>query len=486
MCLGSTRSPPFCHTTYMPATNELLQEGRYGVGQQSSQSPQENVYGDSEDALDGDTLAELMRRNSHPFPMSDVLEWADQLLDGLNYHHTAAPPIIHKNIRPENLVLASNGKITLQGYDQDANNTVSDANLVYAPLEQVWGGLDSASQNAIINSIDERSERILKEPPDPRSDLYSLGATLYYLVTGQEPVSALERAIELLDGNLDPLKEPSKLDDKIPAEISDVIMKAMEIKRENRYDAAAIMRQVLKTAQLRAKDRLGFEAPEVETPRVEAPVSHVQHPAPAIPQPEVAVAAPLSPEEELLEISAPEISDAPDAPEDEILEADPLVLKGEDTFAPEAHSEHKAMAAKASASSDLGSYGNAEEEPRAGLSMPILAAGAVAVLLIVGAVFFFVFSGSGEKPPSFQSPVQTPPAKLAETQPATQTSSVPSAAPAAETPGTLEPATADSKADSKAAQQKTAQAAKKPTDAPAKTPAKEKKPVTVDDLINDN
>ncbi|HKP69852.1 MAG TPA: hypothetical protein VJV05_11260, partial [Pyrinomonadaceae bacterium] len=125
----------------------------------------------------------------------------------------------------------------------------------YSPMEQIWPGLDAASQKVITNSYDDRSERILKEPLDARSDIYSLGATLYFLATGSEPVDPLERSIDLLEGKLDPLREPTSVNSQIPPEISDVLMKALEIKRENRYDSAMIMRHVLQSAISRVQER---------------------------------------------------------------------------------------------------------------------------------------------------------------------------------------------------------------------------------------
>jgi serine/threonine protein kinase len=218
------------------------------------------------EAVDGDDLNELLERNNSPFDTSDVIGWADQLLDALNYLHAFKPPIIHRNIKPANVKLSSNGKIKLlafglaDGPDTTVGTMLPDtnadqSNLRYSPLEQIWQGLDAASQKVITNSYDERSERILKEPSDARSDIYSLGATLYRLITAQEPIDALERSIEVLEGKADPLKEPRKVDPRIPAEISDVLMKAMEIKRENRFDSALIMRQVLRTAVVRVKER---------------------------------------------------------------------------------------------------------------------------------------------------------------------------------------------------------------------------------------
>jgi hypothetical protein len=315
----------------MPATNELLQEGRYRVSQPVSQdgtvfeaydtvrnttvlvrefpvrlnrvttvSQQESIklaFANQAKALseidhesllhvqdyfaeidrqflvmesvEGDILYDLLNRNKKPFEVSEVLNWADQLLDALDYLHSRRPAVIHRTIRPQNLSLHSSGKVKLLGVGidtgaetefADTQNDMSD--LRYSPMEQIWPGLDAASQKVITNSYDERSERILKEPLDARSDIYSLGATLYFLVTGREPVDPLERSIDILEGKLDPLREPTKVDSRIPAEISDVLMKALEIKRENRYDSAVIMRQVLNSTVARVAEREAEEARE--------------------------------------------------------------------------------------------------------------------------------------------------------------------------------------------------------------------------------
>ena len=222
------------------------------------------------EAVEGDDLLVLLERNKRAFALDDVIEWADQLLDAVNYLHTFQPSIIHRSIKPENINLCSNGKIKLLAFglsgEQEQSVTTalrdisSDSFVNYAPLEQIWESLDAASQKVISNSYDDRSERLLKEPADARSDIYSLGATLYHLVTGRMPVDPLERSIELLDGNADPLKAPHTIDPKIPKEISEVLMRALEIKRENRFDSAVIMRQVIRTAMVRIRER---EADEV-------------------------------------------------------------------------------------------------------------------------------------------------------------------------------------------------------------------------------
>ncbi|MEO7672724.1 MAG: hypothetical protein ABIU09_01435, partial [Pyrinomonadaceae bacterium] len=188
--------------------------------------------------------------------------------------HTYKTPIIHRNVRPENIKLNSDGRIKLMSFglvsdDTHANvasgeNASDGSSIAYSPLEQIWNGLDAASQKVITSHYDERSERVLKEDLDAKSDIYSVGATLYHLITARVPVDSLERSIEILEGRPDPLRPPHKIDPDIPREISDVIVKALEIKREYRFDSAAIMRQVLRTALVRVQEREIEEAREEE------------------------------------------------------------------------------------------------------------------------------------------------------------------------------------------------------------------------------
>jgi serine/threonine protein kinase len=213
------------------------------------------------ESIPGSDLGELLDKKRGAFPLHDIMNWADQLLDALHYLHTYAPPLFHRNVKPQNLKLTPGGKIKLLACsftkDTDAP-TGSDLN--YLSLEQIWNGLDPASQKVITNSYDERSEKLLRQPADARSDIYSVGATLYHLITGCVPIDPLERSIDTLDGKTDPLRSASALDPGVPPEISDVLMRAMEIKRENRYDSAVIMRQVLRTALVRVKERETLDA----------------------------------------------------------------------------------------------------------------------------------------------------------------------------------------------------------------------------------
>src|SRR6266850_70663 len=115
----------------------------------------------------GEDLARMLTVKQGPFPPDQVLTWADQLLDALDYLHTQDPQIIHRDIKPQNLKLTARGQIILldfglaKGQASEISRITTPASIFgytpnYAPLEQIQG-----------------------LGTDPRSDLYALAATLY-------------------------------------------------------------------------------------------------------------------------------------------------------------------------------------------------------------------------------------------------------------------------------------------------------------------
>jgi len=214
---------------------------------------------------DGISLSELLEKKKKPVPLNEVVRWMDNVLEALNYLHTQMPPIIHSELKPQNIKLLPNGKIKLLIFNlaktanekinsADSSQTFDAAVLPYLPLEQIWEGLDAASKKVILTDYDEKSERILEQPVDPRSDLYSLAATFYHLLTERAPIDALTRSIDILEGKPDPLVSPSQLNPLVPVQISDVLLRALKIKREERFSSVVIMRQVLRTANVRVKE----------------------------------------------------------------------------------------------------------------------------------------------------------------------------------------------------------------------------------------
>src|SRR5687768_9720138 len=184
----------------------------------------------------GDDLAKRLEVAQKPFPVSWVLFWADQLLDALSYLHSHEPPIIHRDIKPQNLKLTDENHIILLDFglsktstgQTHVSNSGSSGSVVgytphYAPMEQIRGIGTSA-----------------------RSDLYSLSATLYQLVTNTIPDDALTRAETILNGLPDPIEPPHMLNPEVPEAVSQVILKGLEVSQEKRYANAREMQKELR------------------------------------------------------------------------------------------------------------------------------------------------------------------------------------------------------------------------------------------------
>lgn len=183
--------------------------------------------------IGGEDLAEMIARRHGPFPEPQVLSWADQLLDALDYLHTQDPQIIHRDIKPQNLKLTSRGQIILldfglaKGQTSEVSRVTTSASIFgytpnYAPLEQVQG-----------------------LGTDPRSDIYALSATLYHLLTGTKPPDALSRAAAIVNGQLDPLSAANNVNPSVSSTTAQVLAKAMSQNREHRFITAAAMRKAL-------------------------------------------------------------------------------------------------------------------------------------------------------------------------------------------------------------------------------------------------
>lgn len=182
--------------------------------------------------IDGEDLTEMLEKRGSAFLLTDVINWADQLLDALDYLHNQE--IVHRDIKPQNLKLNARGQIILldfglaKGNPTDAHNTTATKSVFgysrnYASLEQIQG-----------------------TGTDPRSDLYALGATLYHLLTGVPPEDALTRAMDVVNNKPDPLKPPHNIHAQVSENLSAVLMRAMDLNASQRPQSATEMREMLK------------------------------------------------------------------------------------------------------------------------------------------------------------------------------------------------------------------------------------------------
>ena len=181
----------------------------------------------------GEDLSEKLEKNGEAFKIEEVMDWSKQLLEALNFLHNQEIPVIHRDIKPQNLKLTPQGQIILldfglaKGNPTDASHLTNAKSIFgysrnYASLEQMQG-----------------------TGTDPRSDLYSLAATIYHLVTGNPPVDALTRAMSVLSEQADPLVPANKIHQQVSIGIANILHNAMNLNSNLRPASAAEMLEML-------------------------------------------------------------------------------------------------------------------------------------------------------------------------------------------------------------------------------------------------
>jgi serine/threonine-protein kinase len=177
-------------------------------------------------------LVEEARRRDTFLDEATVLGWAAQLTDALSYLHTQETPVLHRDIKPANIKLTPRGTVKLVDFglvkllQPDESRTVTvvqgRGTVAYTPLEQ-YGG-DSGHTDA-------------------RSDVFSLGATLYHLLTGQPPADAKQRFLK--PGSLIP---PRDINPRVSPQTERALLAAMAQHPDDRPQSALELRDMLSGA----------------------------------------------------------------------------------------------------------------------------------------------------------------------------------------------------------------------------------------------
>lgn len=169
--------------------------------------------------VEGETLEERMERDKQPMRERDVLIYASQVLDVLNYLTQQNPPVVHRDIKPANIIIGAKDKLAhLVDFGIARADVVKNAQRRqtsalgtpgYAPPEQYQGNAD------------------------PRSDLYALAATMHHLLTNRDP------------RNHPPFNYPPAraLNPQLSLDTEHVLMHALNNDIHQRYQSAAAMKQ---------------------------------------------------------------------------------------------------------------------------------------------------------------------------------------------------------------------------------------------------
>jgi serine/threonine-protein kinase len=182
--------------------------------------------------LPGETLESRLKRlneKNQKMDPAEVVKDIAQICDAVQYAHQKG--LIHRDIKPANIMLAVYGKAVLMDFG----------------IARMVGGSQHTATGAVIGTAKYMSpEQIKGEKVDGRSDIYSLGVTLFEAVSGKPPFEADSVMTLMMMQVNNPVPNIRELQPHVPDSLVSVIDKAMEKKPENRYTTAAEMAAALR------------------------------------------------------------------------------------------------------------------------------------------------------------------------------------------------------------------------------------------------
>ena len=183
------------------------------------------------DFVEGEDLQTMLDLQG-PLPERQVLEWIKDICDALGFLHSQTPPIVHRDIKPTNIRITPHGKAVLVDFGiakvyAAGQPTTTGARAVtpgFSPPEQYIGGGTT-----------------------PRSDIYSLGATLYTVLTGKILPESISRIVSSPSGSKVSAMviPPRSINPAISIPTSQSIMKAIEPDPANRFPSISALQNTL-------------------------------------------------------------------------------------------------------------------------------------------------------------------------------------------------------------------------------------------------
>jgi hypothetical protein len=177
--------------------------------------------------VEGITLEKLAEQVR--IPLDHVLDYAMQVLAALSYAHGKG--VTHRDIKPANIMITGHGVIKLMDFG----------------IAKSSGDMQLTRPGSTMGSVYYMSpEQIQGDAVDGRSDIYSLGVTLYELLTGRKPFQA-DTSYSVLNAQLNqPPTPPLELNPSIPPELNDIVLRAMAKKPDGRFQSADDFRTALR------------------------------------------------------------------------------------------------------------------------------------------------------------------------------------------------------------------------------------------------
>jgi eukaryotic-like serine/threonine-protein kinase len=221
--------------------------------------------------VEGVTLDQRLQQG--PIPLANAVDYIAQVLNALSYAHEHG--VIHRDIKPANMMLTSNGTVKLMDFGiakatTDRRLTITGTtmgSLYYMSPEQIKGMATT----------------------DARSDLYSVGVSLYEITTGKKPFDG-DSQFAIMAAHLEKTPvAPITLDDKLPQGLNDVILMAIAKEPDQRFQSAKAFAGALGSV----RQSLGMPVPVASSGNT-ATMPLASPPAPAMASPP-AMGAPAAP-----------------------------------------------------------------------------------------------------------------------------------------------------------------------------------------------
>lgn len=200
----------------------------------------------------GETIQDHLKRlndSGRKLSPTKAMEYMAGACDAVDYAHQRG--MIHRDIKPANLMLNTLGQVILMDFG----------------IAKIVGSQRHTATGAVVGTAMYMSpEQIKGEQPDRRTDIYSLGVTLFEMVSGRPPFEA-DSAMTLMMMHInDPVPNPKKLNPDVPDSLVAIINKALAKDPADRYQTAAQMAAALRNA---LADRAGGPAPSSKSTMVE-------------------------------------------------------------------------------------------------------------------------------------------------------------------------------------------------------------------------
>ncbi len=188
--------------------------------------------------VEGQTIASRLHEGA--IPAEDALNYMDQVLNALSYAH--AQHVIHRDIKPANMMLTSDGVVKLM--DFGIARTDEEPSKLTAP-------------GSTLGSINYMSpEQVKGESIDERSDLYSVGISLYEMVTGQKPFHG-DSNFSIMAAHLQQAPTPPvELHPGLPEALNGLILTSIAKSPNDRFQSADAMRNAVRNVKQSLQDAM--------------------------------------------------------------------------------------------------------------------------------------------------------------------------------------------------------------------------------------